>query len=152
VKQVSGDWTLRFSLPYENDALPAPAPGQLGRVTVTFAFVAASSTSVHVRFTTTGATLDDLFELPSIPLGCSASGRCAPPPPRGGTPFQYQLLDPGGRALGDLVDSNPSGKGEGNDGSVRVEWDTLYARAGPGTYHLVMTWNGNRLERDIQVG
>src|SRR5258707_288204 len=47
VKQVTGDWVLRFGLPYENDALPTPPPGQLGRVTVTFTFAAASSTSVH---------------------------------------------------------------------------------------------------------
>jgi hypothetical protein len=151
VKQVSGEWVLHFSLPYENDALPTPPPGQLGRVTVTFTFVAASSTSVHVRFVTAGATLNDLFDLPSIQPSCDAGGRCAAPPPPGGAPFLYQLLDPTGRPVGDMVNGNPSGKGEGQEGSVRVEWETLYARGAPGTYHLVMTWNGNRLERDIQV-
>lgn len=167
VRQVSGDWTLHFSLPYENDGLPVPAPGQLGPLAVTFSGVAVSSTSIHVRFTTTGATMSELVEMPSVPPRCTPAG---PPPSNpapgpvqvtcaggtpGTTPFWYQLLDPNGKRAGDFMNSYP-GDAKGSLDSEQtvkvVEWDTLYHRAGPGTYRLVMTWRGYRLERDIQVG
>lgn len=137
LRQVHGDWTLRFSLAYENDAAPTPASGQLGRITVTFTALAATSNSVHVRFTTEGATIGELFD---------------EPPGSGRDPFLYELLGPDGRQVGDLMNGNPSGKGPASGGATTVEWDTLYARARPGTYRLIMTWNGSRLERDLRVG
>jgi hypothetical protein len=137
LRQIHGDWTLRFRLAYENDAAPTPAGGRLGRVTVTFTAVAATSNSVHVRFTTDGATIDQLFDLPP------ASGRGQ---------FQYELLGPDGTQMGDFMNGNPSGKGPGSEGVTRVEWDILYTREGPGTYRLVLSWNGSRLERDVRVG
>jgi hypothetical protein len=152
VKQVTGDWTLHLSLPYESNGLPRPAPGQLGRVTVTFSAVAASPGSIHLRFVTTGATMDQLFELRTGP--CAAGVKCVPEPvgTPGKTPFQYELLDPSGRAMGDMVNGNEGGKGSPEAAQdTTIGWDTLYTRSGPGTYRIVMTWDGSRLERDVQV-
>jgi hypothetical protein len=153
VKQVSGDWTLRFDLPYESNGLPTPAPGQLGRVTVTFSAVAASPASIHLRFVTTGATMDQLFELQTAT--CASGVQCVPEPkgPPGKTPFRYDLLDPSGHPMGDMVNGNEGGKGDAQAAArdTTIGWDTLFSRAGPGTYRIVMTFDGSRLERDIQV-
>jgi hypothetical protein len=131
--QVHGDWTLHLRLAYENDAAATPASGRLGRITVTFTGVAVNANSVHVRFTTDGATLDDLLSGPGVGS------------------FQFELLAPDGKRVDEMMDGNPSGKGTGSAGVTRVEWDILYARAGSGTYRLVLTLNGSRLERDVQV-
>jgi hypothetical protein len=151
-RQVIGDWTLRFSLPYESNGLPVPASGRLGRVTVTFTAVAASSGSIHLRFVTAGATMDELFELRTVP--CAKGFACVPEPAGtpGPTPFRYQLLDPSGHPMADMVNSNEGGKGDARAAQdTTIGWDTLYSQAGPGRYRIVMTWDGSRIERDIQV-
>jgi hypothetical protein len=151
-KQVIGDWTLRFSLPYESNGLPVPAPGRLGRVTVTFTAVAASPGSIHLRFVTTGATMNELFELQTRP--CASGVACVPEivGTPGRAPFRYELLDPSGRPMGDMVNSNQGGKGDAQAvQDTTIGWDTLYSRAGPGTYRIVMTWNGSRVEREVHV-
>jgi hypothetical protein len=151
VKPITGDWTLRFTLDYGGgQVLPAPAPGRLGQVTVTFEAVAASSDTFHVRFVTTGATFDQLIELgPLVP--CAAGVQCVQEPqrPPGPTPFRFQLFDPAGREMGPFMESG--GDGKGFDTSDRIEWDQLYHTRGAGTYRIVVSWQGHRFERDVTV-
>jgi hypothetical protein len=163
VSRTAGDWTMHFSLPYGTRGETIPAPGQLGPVTVTFTAVTAYSAGIHVSYVTTGATSEQLMEPPGPPT-CTPVGTaprsstgparvtCVGGTPAGATPFEVQLLDPSGRSMGDEANAS-SGGGKGAEQSApsdRMEWDTLYRRAGSGTYRLIMTWDGHRLERDIQ--
>jgi hypothetical protein len=164
MSRTAGDWTMRFSLPYGTRGQTIPAPGQLGPVTVTFTAVTAYSAGIHVSYVTTGATAEQLLEPPGPPT-CTPVGTapksgtgpvkvtCVGGTPAGATPFEVQLLDPSGRSMGNEADSSTGGsKGvEQSAPSDRMEWDTLYRRAGSGTYRLIMTWDSHRLERDIQV-
>jgi hypothetical protein len=162
--RTAGDWTMHFSLPYGTRGQTIPAPGQLGPVTVTFTAVTAYSRGIHVSYVTTGATYEQLQEPPGAPT-CTPVGTpsrsgtgpakvtCVEGRPAGATPFEVQLLDPNGRSMGNESEGS-SGGGKGVEQTVpsdRMEWDTLYSRAGSGTYRLIMTWDGHRLERDIQV-
>lgn len=121
-----GDWTVRFPLTVSPsvDGAAAPAEGRAARVGVTIATVRAGDYAVHVQLRIIG-----IFEMDG-PEAASLG---------------YALIDPAGRPA-ESVEQETAGTGPG----VWVV-DRYWRTAGPGTYRLVVSFQGQRFESRVTV-
>jgi hypothetical protein len=146
---VKGEWAIHFSVKVtENSAVPTPTSGKLGDLEVTFKAAGGSGDSVFVSFETVGATLDQLQ-----PAYCTAYGWCST------GKLRIQMFDPSGKELRAL--QNSGGFAHLPDKAAppevwarearNVRFDTYWIGSGPGTYRIVLSYEGHQLESVFAV-
>jgi hypothetical protein len=146
---IRGDWVLQFRVPPARSArtLAPPAPGRVGGVAVTFESVRVTSGYIDVGLQAGGATrnIADLDVRLLDPHGRTATilagyGMPAASGGKGGPTVYYTTPD--GQRIADP------------DAATSASEDRTWARAGAGTYRLVITSRTDpqvRIEREIAV-
>lgn len=121
---IAGRWELRGTLlSDEGRDLPVPEPGAIGGATFVFTRVRALPAAMLVEAQVGGATMAEFME--RIPDG--AKGRPV---------FTERLIDASGQERRLL-----SGSGSSN-GTTSLTRQWLWEITGPGSYELVLTWEG----------
>jgi hypothetical protein len=143
-QNVKGEWAIHFSVRASGDSVvPTPTSGKLGDLVVTFEAAGGSGDSVYVSFETVGATFDQLR-----PAYCTAYGWCST------GRLRIQMFDPSGKELKALT-SRGGFAHLPDKGAPPEEWarearnlrfDTYWIGSGPGTYRLLLTYEGHQLE------
>jgi hypothetical protein len=144
---LKGDWKIHFSVKVRTDSVtPTPTIGKLGDLHVTFRTAGGSGDSVFISFETAGATFDELK-----PYYCTAYGWCS------AGKLHIQLFDPDGKEVKLLqsAGSSPIKKTDPPDvvaTKIRLfDFNTYWAGSGPGTYRMVLTYQGQQLETSWAV-
>jgi len=122
-----GDWTLRFAVTVRPsvDGAAAPAQGRAGRIGVTVQAVRAGDYALHVQLRVSGITEMDGPE---------------------GAALGVSLTDAAGRPVEQVEQEVGGGTA---DGTWTV--DRYWRSGGPGTYRLVVSFQGQRFESQITV-
>jgi hypothetical protein len=146
---VRGEWEIRFSVKASVDSVvPTPTSGKLGRLDVVFKIAGGSGDSVYVSFETLGATSDELQ-----PAYCTAYGWCSD------GRLRIQMFDPTGTelkilqsagGLAHLPDKVAPPEVWARE-AMHVRFDTYWTASGPGTYRLVLSYEGQRLASTFAV-
>jgi hypothetical protein len=144
---LKGDWKIHFMVKVRTDSVtPAPATGKLRDLDVTFRTAGGSGDSVFISFETGGATFDELK-----PYYCTAYGWCST------GKLHIQVFDPNGKEVKLLqsAGSSPIKKTDPPDvvaTKIRFfDFNTYWAGSGPGTYRMVLTYQGQQLETSFPV-
>jgi hypothetical protein len=120
--RIDGRWELHGTiLPAESQDLAIPEPGALGDASFAFTKVRALPAALYIEGQVTGATAADLAE--RIPDGL-----------KGRPVFTTRLVDATGRERQPLAMGCCASKG--------VAFGGLWEIARPGTYQIVLTWEG----------
>ena len=139
--RVAGDWTLRFTLAVDRSAaVAAPAPGQLGSMGVTFT-ASVVGTDVQVSAHLHGATIAQVEDMRSE--SDTAKGSSVPPGPRA---WRMELVEETGREVPWLRAALARG-----DTPKDFTADYVWSVPAPGTYLIVVSWEGYSLVRTIVV-
>ena len=139
--RVQGDWTLRFRLTVDRSAaVPAPRPGRLGDLAVSFT-ASVAGTDVQVSAHLQGATIGQVLDLPSD--ADAAKGSTVPPGPRR---WRMDLVDPAGHDLVPLRSALANGATP-----TDFTEDDVWTVSGPGTYLIVVGWMGSSFVRTIVI-
>jgi hypothetical protein len=147
---LKGDWKIHFSMKVSaTSSALSPMSGTLGDVAVTFKTGGGSGDSVYVSFETVGATIDALQ-----PAYCTAYGWCS----KG--KFRIQMFDARGNEQKLLQNSggfaHTPDKAAPSEVWAReardVRFDTYWMGTGPGTYRLVLSYEGHQVESTFTVG
>jgi hypothetical protein len=149
-RMVPGDWTFTFPLTVSPDRVEvSPREGQLAGVRVTMNGATGDGYVVALSFETAGATLDEL------------SGTGPELSPRPGEPrpsevlkdkLGIQILDASGRPLQNVSGSGgPQGPGKVVTAPTDNTWNTYWIGRGPGTYRVVLTYKGERMECSFTI-
>jgi hypothetical protein len=141
---IRGEWVLRFRLRVaSSQAIPTLSSGRLGNVDVRFAAVGGSGDSIFVAFDTAGATSDELLKLPREGSASASPGQGA---------FKIQVFDRNGKELNLLTADSFSAIDKSSPPEVlaqqfrQVRWNSYWQGTGPGTYNVVLTYEGHELQ------
>ncbi len=144
---LKGEWKIHFTVKVRTDSvIPTPTTGKLGDLQVTFKTAGGSGDSVFVALETVGMKADDLG-----PAWCTAYGWCS----KGS--LRIQVFDPRGRELKLLQGGVGSSINKTDPPDVVatkirvVDLNTYWAGSGPGTYRMVLTYQGQQLESTFAV-
>jgi hypothetical protein len=142
---IDGPWTLRLDLRGSTSPgrqLTSPAAGQVGQVRVTFLDVGVSGSYVALRV--------DIAEL--------APGAFNGPQPVPGQADRFlgtdfQVVGPGGKPIEPVASLGDTNKGDILPSTAPRTYHQgyLFARAGSGTYKLLVHSGGQTMERLLQV-
>jgi hypothetical protein len=145
---IRGEWVLRFRLQVaSNQATPTLSSGRLGNVDVRFAAVGGTGDSIFVAFDEVGATSDELLKEPREGSASASPGQGA---------FKIQVFDRNGKELNFLgtATSSTSPAADKNsplDVRRQVRWDSYWQGTGPGTYRVVLTYEGHELQTTFTI-
>lgn len=144
---VHGTWSFTFTLRVSPDRLTArPRTGTVSGVAVTIDAVSGDGYSLDASIETVGATIDELTETPN-----ETQVTPGVPVPTPVDPFQVQVLDAQGRPMTVVNESNGVA-GKSGTGLRDVNWQVYLAGGhGPGTYRLVVTYRGQRMESTVTI-
>ncbi len=137
---IRGEWVLHFRLRVaSNQATPTLSSGRLGNVDVRFAAVGGSGDSIFVAFDTAGATIDELLKEPREGSASASPGQGA---------FKIQVFDRNGKELNLLGGATSSAADKNSPLDVRrqLRWHFYWQGTGPGTYRVVLTYEGHELQ------
>lgn len=150
VQTIRGDWMLTFPLLVTSDRVAvSPADGQLGGVHVHVNDVAGNGYVLDASVETTGATIDQLMGLPPESReGPRGSG--APAPTVAPDSFKVELIDSRGTPQ-PLIGQGSVATDKGSAGLSDVNTQTYWTGSGPGSYRLVVTYQGQRFETEFTV-
>jgi hypothetical protein len=139
--RVAGDWTLRLTLAVDRSAaVAAPAPGQLGNLGITFT-ASVVGTDVQVSAHMRGVTIAQLLDMRSY--SDTAKGSTVPPGPRA---WRMELVEETGREVPWLNGALARG-----DTPTDFTADYVWSVPAPGTYLIVVSWEGYSVVRTIVV-
>jgi hypothetical protein len=146
---LKGDWRIHFSVKVSaSSVVPTPTSGKLGAIAVTFKKAGGTGDSVFVSFETVGRTIDELQ-----PAYCSAYGWCS----KG--KLRIQMFDPSRKELKLLQGGGAPAHSPGKTAAPEVwaremrdlQFDTYWTGSGPGSYRLVLSYEGQQLESTFAV-
>jgi hypothetical protein len=146
---IKGDWKIHFSMKVSAiSVVPTPTSGKLGAIAVTFKAAGGTGDSVFVSFETVGRTIDELQ-----PAYCSAYGWCS----KG--KLRIQMFDPSGKELKLLQAGGAPAHTPDKTAPPEVwareirnlQFNTYWIGSGPGSYRLVLSYEGQQLESTFAV-
>jgi hypothetical protein len=135
---LTGDWTLRGTIPVESvRALPLPAAGVIGESTFRFTQVEVTAATVFIRIEISGPLAGQLDRT----VGSTIPGVEKPHPA-----FSYELVDASGRGATGINATTSTGIGP-------AKFSGSWVIAHPGDYRLRIAYEGvGAFERTITIG